>query len=157
MTDTEVDAPTTAADRDERSRWFLPALIVGWAIIGAALVGMVRDTSRTKPAELARYVLGFALVHDLIVVPLVLLVGWLLTRFVPSVARGPVRGALALSALVMIFAWPLLQRYGEHATNSSALPLDYRRTVPIVLAAIWAIALTIIAVRGVIAHRRSAA
>ena len=156
MTDTEIDASAPPAAGDERSRWFVPALVVGWVIIGMALVGMVRDTSRTKPTELVRYVLGFALLHDLVVAPLVVLVGWLLTRFVPSVARGPVRGALALSALVAVFSWPLLRRYGEHATNNSALPLDYGRTVPIVLAAIWAVALTIIAVRIVIARRRSA-
>jgi hypothetical protein len=141
---------------EERSRWFWPALVAGWTLIGIGIVGMFSQRDRTTPFRLVRYVIGFLLVHDLVVAPIVIGVGWLVTRFVPVVARGPLRAALALSALVVAFSWPLLRRYGEHATNDSALPLDYGRTVPVVLAVVWLVALAVLAARIVNARRSRA-
>jgi hypothetical protein len=141
--------------KEDRSRWFWPALAVGWGLIAVGMVGMFSQRDRTQPFQLVRYVVGFLLVHDLVVAPVVIAVGWLVTRFVPSIARGPLRAALALSALVVAFSWPLLRRYGEHATNDSALPLDYGRTVPVVLAVVWVVALGVLGVRLVSARRRA--
>ena len=141
---------------DDRSRWFWPALAVGWGVIGVGIVGMFSQRDRTAPFQLGRYVVGFLLVHDLVVAPVVIGVGWLVTRFVPGVARGPLRAALALSVLVVAFSWPLLRRYGEHATNDSAVPLDYSRTVPVVVAVVWLAALGVLAGRIVSARRRRA-
>ena len=138
---------------NERSRWFWPAVAAGWGLIVVGIVGMFSQRDRTTPFQLARYVIGFLLVHDLIVAPVVIGAGWLVTRAVPPVARGPLRAALALSALVIAFSWPLLRRYGEHATNASALPLDYARTVPVVLGVVWLAAVAVLAVRLVSARR----
>jgi hypothetical protein len=142
--------------REERSRWFWPALAVGWGLMAVGIVGMFSQRDRTTPFELVRYVVGFLLIHDLVVAPVVIGVGWLVTRFVPALFRGPLRAALALSALVIAFSWPLLRRYGEHATNDSALPLDYGHTVPVVLAVVWLVALGVLAVRLVTDRRRRA-
>ena len=140
---------------NERSRWFWPAVAAGWGLIVAGIVGMFSQRDRTTPFQLVRYVVGFLLVHDLVVAPVVIGVGWLVSRAVPPVARGPLRAALALSALVIVFSWPLLRRYGEHATNDSALPLDYGRTVPVVLGVVWLVALAVLAVRVVNGRRRA--
>jgi len=140
---------------EERSRWFWPALITGWGLIAVGVVGMFSQRDRTQPFQLVRYVVGFLLVHDLVVAPVVIAAGWLVTRFVPAIARGPLRAALALSAIVVAFSWPLLRRYGEHATNDSALPLDYGRTVPVVLAVVWVVALGVLGARLVSARRRA--
>jgi len=141
---------------EERSRWFWPALAAGWGLIAVGIVGMFSQRDRTQPFQLVRYVVGFLLLHDLVLVPLVLAAGWVVTRFVPPIGRGPLRAALALSALVVVFSWPLLRRFGEHATNDSALPLDYGRTVPVVVAAVWLVALGVLVVRIVSARRRTA-
>ncbi len=141
---------------EQRSRWFWPALVIGWGLMAVGIAGMFSQRDRTKPFELARYVVGFLLVHDLVVAPVVIGIGWLVSRYLPPPTRGPLRAALALSALVIAFSWPLLRRYGEHATNDSALPLDYRRTVPVVLAVVWLAALGVLAVRVVTERRRRA-
>jgi hypothetical protein len=141
---------------DQRSRWFWPGVIAGWGLIAVGLVGMVSQRDRTTPLLLARYVIGFLVVHDAVVVPAVLLGGWLVSRFVPAVARGPVRGALAMSVLVLVFSWPLLGRFGERPTNDSALPLDYGRTVPVVIGVVWIGAAAVLAVRVISARRRRA-
>jgi hypothetical protein len=131
-------------------------MAAGWLLIGVGIGGMVVQRSRTHPLGLARYVVGFLLVHDLVVVPLALGGAWLVARLVPPLARGPVRGALGLTAVIVAFSWPLLRRYGEHATNDSALPLDYGRTVPVVIAAVWAGAAGTVLVRLSAARRRRA-
>jgi len=142
---------------EERSRWFWPALAAGWGLIAVGIVGMFSQRDRTQPFQLVRYVIGFLLLHDLVLAPVVLVGGWVVTRFVPPIARGPVRAAVALSTLVIVFSWPLLRRFGEHPTNDSALPLDYGRTVPVVVAAVWVVALAVLAGRLVTARRRTAA
>jgi hypothetical protein len=134
---------------EERSRWFWLAFLAGWGLIAIGIVGLFSQRDRTQPFQLVRYVIGFLLVHDLVVAPLVIAAGWLVTRFVPAIARAPLRAALAVSALVVAFSWPLLRRYGERATNDSALPLDYGRTVPVVLAVVWAVAAGALGVRVV--------
>jgi hypothetical protein len=139
-----------------RSRWFWPGMAVGWVLIGVGVGGMVVQRSRTHPLGLGRYVVGFLLVHDLVVAPIALGGAWLVGRLVPPIARGPVRAALALTALIAAFAWPLLRRYGTHATNDSALPLDYGRTVPVVIAAVWAGAAVAVLVKLSAGRRRRA-
>jgi hypothetical protein len=125
----------------KRHGWFWPALVVGWAFIAVGIAGMASQGGRASPLVVGPFVLGFLLAHDLVLAPAVLVAGWLLGRIVPAVGRGPVRAALALSGLVVLFALPLLGRFGERPTDDSALPLDYGRTVPIVLLVIWLVVL----------------
>jgi len=52
-----------------------------------------------------------------------------------------VQGALLISAAVTLMAVPLMLGYGRDPNNPSALPLDYRLGVLIVLSCVWATAL----------------
>ena len=143
-----MSAPAaTPAATATRSRWFWPAFVVGWVVMIGAGIGAVTDDRRANLPALIRYIVVFDVVHDLAVAPIALAVGWLVTRLVPAVARGPVRAALAMSAIVAVFAYPLVRRLGARATNSSALPLDYGPNVLIVIASIWSVAASVIALR----------
>ncbi|MFF3905853.1 hypothetical protein ACFYZJ_07535 [Streptomyces sp. NPDC001848] len=75
---------------------------------------------------------GAALLHDLLIAPLVLAAGWLLVR---GRARGPVRGALLTAGALTAVALPVLLRPGKPA-NSSVLPLDYPRDWLLALAGV---------------------
>jgi hypothetical protein len=66
----------------------------------------------------------------------------------------PVATAAATSAVLTVFAWPLLRRYGNHPLNASALPRDYGRNLAVVLVAVWATAAAVVAVR-IVRRRRS--
>lgn len=79
--------------------------------------------------------------HELLLMPLVLLAGFLLARYVPADARGSVQGALIVSAAVTFMALPLVLGYGREPDNPSALPLDYRTGLLAVLSFVWAVAL----------------
>ena len=85
----------------------------------------------------ARWFVGVAIVHDAFVAPAVFGVAWLAGRLLPRRAVVPVRLGLASTALVTLYAWPLVRGYGRAASNPTALPLDYRRNLVISLVAIW--------------------
>ena len=110
---------------------------VGWAAIAWGLLNVFRHSLDTRPANLARFVVGGALLHDLLIAPVVVLVGVLVARAVPARARGPVQAALAVTAIVSLFAWPLVRAYGLAANNPTSLPHNYGRNLLVVLALVW--------------------
>ncbi|MEP6658449.1 MAG: hypothetical protein ABJD24_00860 [Acidimicrobiales bacterium] len=137
-----------------RSRWFVPCLVSGWLVMGFGVTRALSDSRDAHPFALVVHVVAFDLAHDLLVVPLILVVGWGIGRALPAVARGPVRSACAVSAMFVVVAYPLVRRWGRRPTNSSALPLAYGRNLVLVLAMVWAVALAAIVIRVV--HLRRA-
>ena len=110
---------------------------VGWAVIAWGVVGIFSNRLDTRPANLARFVVGGALIHDLLVAPLAILAGVLLTRAVPGRARAPVQAALAITAVVALFAFPLVRGYGLAANNPTSLPHNYGLNLLVVLGVVW--------------------
>jgi hypothetical protein len=131
----------------KRSPWFWIALAAGWAVMIGAAVGALLDARNANLPALVRYIVIFDVVHDAVIATLTVALAWLVGRWAPPAVRGPLRAALALTAIVAVFSYPLVRRLGERQTNSSALPLDYGRNVVIVLAAIWLGAAAVVAVR----------
>lgn len=110
---------------------------VGWAIIGWGVFGIFSNSVDTRPANLAKFVVGGALLHDLLVAPVLILAGVLIGRAVPTRARGPVQAALVVSGIVALFAWPLVRGYGLAINNPTSLPHNYGRNLLIVLGLVW--------------------
>jgi hypothetical protein len=102
--------------------------------VGVSLLMDVRDL----PGVLL-WLGGAVVLHDVVIAPMVLLVGLALVR---SGVRGPVRAALLVAGALTTVALPVLLRPGRRA-NSSVLPLDYPRnwlvTVVVVasVTAVW--------------------
>ena len=113
---------------------------VGWAVIGWGVYGIFSNSLDTRPANLAKFVVGGALLHDLLIAPVAILAGVLIARAVPARSRGPVQAALAVSAIVALFAWPLVRGYGLAANNPTSLPHNYGLNLMIVLGLVWATA-----------------
>ncbi len=105
---------------------------VGCGVIGWALAGVIREADRTHPGSWATWVIGAALVHDLVVLPIVLLVGLALSTFLHRGWRGPARAALVIVAIVAAATWPTVARYGARADNPSVLPLDAARHLAVI-------------------------
>ena len=134
-------------------RWFWVGLVIGGAIIAYGIRGAYSEPSVLAPPLLLNYVIRSLLAHDVVVAPVVTIGGLVLARFLPSWLRGPVRGGIAISAIVVLFSYPLLKGFGRRPGNSSTLPLDYGRNVVIVLAIIWVSAAVMAAVRFRQVHR----
>lgn len=122
---------------------FRVGLLAGVAIMAFGVHEMLGSGAATPVPSLAVWVVGFAVVHDLVLVPGVLLVGALVARFVPQFARLPVRAGLATSLVVLLVAWPGLRGYGRDTRpdNPTIQTNDYGRATLTVLAAVWAVAL----------------
>ena len=134
------------AQNERPGKAFWIGLAAGWAVMMVGVVGLIANRADTKPFEVAYRFLELALIHDAVVAPLAFIVGAVATHWLPVTVRGPVRGALGLSAIVIVFALPLVQRLGARQ-NSSVLPLAYGANLAIVLGAIW------LATAGVVARR----
>jgi hypothetical protein len=127
---------------------FWSALVIGWAVIGFAVAGVLWDPWLDgAELALARWAVLTGVAHDALVLPVAAGVGWVLGRVLPAALRGPIRGALAVSAILVAVAYPLLRGFGRRSLNPSALPADYTVSTIIVLALVWLVAAAAVAVR----------
>jgi len=145
-----VSPTTLEPGRDDEHRagpLFWISAAVGWAVIAWGLRGIFEHSLDTRPANLARFVVGGALLHDLIIAPLIIGAGVLLARAVPGRARAVVQGALAVSGIVALFSYPLVRGFGLAANNPTSLPHNYAAGLLVVLGVVWAVAAAIAVVR----------
>ena len=95
------------------------------------LRGIFQHSLDTRPANLAQFVVGGALLHDLLVAPLVILAG-----VAPGPGRpgpGPGRSCRppwSSPACVALFSYPLVRAYGLAANNPTSLPHNYAAEPP---------------------------
>ncbi len=120
---------------------------VGWAVIAWGLRGIFEKSLDTRPGNLAKFVVGGALLHDLLVAPLVIVAGVLLARAVPGRERAVVQGALAVSGIIALFSYPLVRAYGLAANNPTSLPRNYTAGLLVVLGVVWAFAAAAVILR----------
>ncbi|MGH9223522.1 MAG: hypothetical protein ACRD2W_06980 [Acidimicrobiales bacterium] len=130
-----------------RRAGFWVSAALGWAVIAVGVRGIFEKTIDTRPGQLARFVIGGALLHDLVVAPLAILAGVGLARVVRGKARPVVQAALVVTAVVVLFAYPLVRAYGLAANNPTSLPHNYTANLAVVLALVWAVAGVAIALR----------
>ncbi|WP_329406215.1 hypothetical protein OG802_01075 [Streptomyces sp. NBC_00704] len=130
----------------------MKALRVLLGAVGVALmgVGAFQLTDVRDPVGVLVWLGGAVLLHDAVIAPLLLLVGFVLVR---RRARGPVRGALLVAGALTAVALPVLLRPGRTA-NPSVLPLDYPRNWLIAMVAVATTAALWAAGRGLVRRRR---
>lgn len=138
---------TASAEHNQPGRLFWPGVALGWIVTTVGVWGLVSDSDRTQPTESVRFVVGAAIVHDLLLAPVVILAGWALAKAVPARARGPVQAALLVSAVVALFSVPFVRGYGRVAPNPSILPRNYAAGLTIILVAIWVATALVVAYR----------
>jgi hypothetical protein len=126
---------------------FWVSAAIGWVVIGIGLRGVFEHSIDTRPANLAKFVVGGALLHDLLIAPLVIVAAVLLARIVPGRARAVVQAALVISGVLAVFSYPLVRAYGLAANNPTSLPFNYARNLTIVLGVVWAVAAGVLLVR----------
>jgi hypothetical protein len=121
-------------------RGLLVGLALGGPVMAYAVRGTLVDESLTRPFELARWIVGLAIVHDLVLVPAVLAIGLGLRRVVPARARVPVRAAVLATAVLSAVAWPFVRGYGRSSSVPSLLPRNYGAGLLAALAVVWLVA-----------------
>lgn len=145
---TEADSGTSSESQSAArvgARFWITAAI-GWVVIAFGLRGIALHSLDTRPTNLARFVIGGALLHDLLFAPLVLVAAVVIGRIVPGPSRAAVQGALAVSGIVALFSYPLVRRFGLANHNPTSLPYDYARNLAIVLGIVWAVAAAVVVI-----------
>ncbi len=139
----------TETDRDRPGPAFWIGLVIGGAVMAFGIRGVFMNSHATDPVVLVQWVVGADLVHDLIVAPVAIAVGWAVTRVVPLVAKVPVQLGLVATGVVLVVGWAPLRGYGRATVpdNPSVQPLDYSTAVLTVLAAVWIVVAVWITVR----------
>ncbi|MGP3972160.1 hypothetical protein [Streptomyces sp. 6N223] len=105
----------------------------GLAMIGLGAWVLLFDAASRTPGQVAAWLAGAVVVHDLLLAPAVLLLG-LAVRPLRRV-RGALRGALLVGGCVTLVALPPLLRPGA-PRNETVLPLDYGRNLALLLAVV---------------------
>lgn len=118
-------------------RGLLVGLALGLPVIAYGIRGVIVDSARTHPAELARWVVGAAAVNDLVVLPVVLAVGWAARRVCPSDLWPTVRTGMVTTGVLALVAWPFVRGYGRDPANPSLLPRDYRAGLLAAIVTVW--------------------
>lgn len=140
-----MNGGTEASGR--RSVFFWPLAAAGLVIMAVALRGLFAHRAATNPFASLRYVVAFDLVHDLVLAPVVLVAGAVVTRLRPRWLRAPLAAGLFTSAVVVVYSYPAVRGYGRIPDDPSRLPLDYTRGLVTVLGLVWlGVALAVAAV-----------
>jgi hypothetical protein len=116
----------------DRGLWI--GVAAGGPLLAWGVIDALGDAGRTKPAELVRWIVGAALVVDLIIVPVGLAAGRVIS------GRAPLRWALAATATLVVVGWPFARGYGSNPTNPSLLPRNYGAGITVAVAVVWAVA-----------------
>lgn len=111
---------------------FWAGAALGWLVIAYAVRGALVHRIDTRPAELARFVVGGALVHDLLIVPVALAAGALINRAVRGRWRAPVQAGAIIIATLSLFAYPELRGFGRRLGNPTSLPHRYGPNLAVV-------------------------
>jgi hypothetical protein len=133
-------------------RWLF--LLPGFAALAWGAVGLVRDDRVPLPAWLTWFV-GSALVHDLVIAPVVVVVGALLARLLPRPARPPIVVGLVVSGVLTLVALPFILDLGT-SREPGFLPLDYGRNLLLLIAGVMAVAVVWAVAASARARRRQA-
>lgn len=96
---------------------------------------------------LAGWMIGAVVIHDGILSPAVIVVGWFAGRVVPARARRYVQGALIAGGLITVVAIPLILHAGQEAASKALLRQNFGGNLTILLGAVAAVSLVLYAVR----------
>ena len=111
----------------------LGAVLVGWGFYG-----LYTAPRHPQPVPWLTFFVGAGVLTDLIVTPVVVLVGVVVARLAGARWRPYVASGLVTSGVILLVGLPLARGYGRRSDNPSILPLDYTRGLLVTLALVWA-------------------
>jgi hypothetical protein len=116
---------------------------IGLAIAGLllAMFGIFRLLSEIPTGSLILlgiWLLAALIVHDAVVAPATVAVGWVLRRTTPDRERGYLQSALIMIALVALVAVPMIALRGSQPQVKALLLRDYAASLALLISAIIA-------------------
>ena len=147
----DVTDEVVADERPGLGFWI--GLALGTPVMVYGAYELVQQMGWPRAFDVANWLGGGLLLHDLVLVPIVLALVWAIGRIAPGLVRTPLRVGVLGSALIVAVAWPALRGYGDRPDNATVHPLDYGSAVLTALAILWG-AVAMWSVVGVLRDRR---
>lgn len=125
-------------------------IVLATAGVGLALFGVFRlitEVPTRSVVFLAVWMLAAVVIHDGVLSPLVVSVGWLLRRLVPDRARRFLQVGLIISGLVTVIALPLIYLRGSQPAVKALLLRDYGANLTLIIGIVAVVTLALYAVR----------
>lgn len=119
-------------------------LLLGAAGVLLGLFGVFRLLTQVSSSDLvalAEWLVGALVLHDAVLSPLIVGVGWVLARTVRPRARRWIQAALVAGGIVTVIALPLIHRQGTQPDSKAILRRDYGTNLLVLLAVVAGVAL----------------
>lgn len=116
-----------------RWAWYLPGLIAaGWGFYGLLTASM-----GPEPLKWLAFFVVSILAHDLLLAPVAVTIGLLLTRIIPATLRAPAQVGFLGTGIVLLAGLPYMLGRGVSTDVPSALPFNYAGRVSVLVAVLW--------------------
>jgi hypothetical protein len=128
-------------------RWLFVLPGLGAVVYG--VYGLLTAGSRVPLDSWLTWFVGSALLHDLVIAPIWIGLGWLAARVLPAAARPAIVVGAAVAGFLALIALPFVLGAGADPENPSFLPREYGRNLllvdvgVLVLATVWAAVATV--------------
>lgn len=136
--------PARPATSALRPWWRWPFVLPGLVATGYGVHGLLTAGSRVPLGSWLTWFVGSALLHDLLIAPVWIGLGWLAARVLPPAARPAVVVGATVAGVLALVALPFVLGVGADPENPSFLPREYGRNLLLVdagvllFAALWA-------------------
>jgi hypothetical protein len=128
-------------------RWRIVLAVAGVSLGTLGVGRLLTQIPSHSLVLLVAWLIGAIIVHDGIVSPLVLTIGWLLRRFVPDRSRGYLQAGLIMGALVTIIAIPMIHLRNSQPAVKAILRQNFAGNLTLLLGIIAAGTLVLYAIR----------
>jgi hypothetical protein len=125
-------------------------IILASAGVGLALFGayrLITEVPLRSVLFLAVWMLAALVIHDGVLSPFVVTVGWLLRRLLPDRGRRFVQVGLIVAGLVTVIALPLIGLRGSQPAAKGLLLRDYGANLTLIIGVVAVVTLGLYAVR----------
>lgn len=127
--------------------WRIGLGVAGILVGLYGVVNLVTGVDLGTLVVLALWLIGAVVIHDGILSPAVLAVGWALHRWVPPRARRYAQAGLIAGGLITVVAIPMIVRQGAEPASKALLRQNFGGNLTLLLGLVAAASLVLYAVR----------
>jgi hypothetical protein len=127
--------------------WRIILAVAGIALLGFGVFRLLSEIPTHSLLILAVWLVAALVLHDALLAPSVVGVGWLLRRYVPDRGRRYVQVALIMIAFVALIAIPMIFLRGSQPAAKALLLRNYGVNLIIIIGILGMVSLILYAVR----------
>lgn len=127
--------------------WRIILAVAGIALLGFGVFRLLSEIPTHSLLILAVWLVAALVLHDALLAPSVVGVGWLLRRYVPDRGRRYVQVALIMIAFVTLIAIPMIFLRGSQPAAKALLLRNYGVNLIIIIGILGMVSLILYAVR----------